>query len=145
MLEPSGETLKIRKIVDHLSDDELRSKGPLDFRQAVEAVGLSYSDVRANVNNELARARRQRGIRKGRGRRVSGPDDPVHLQTIHLLRQLDQLGKQFPSWELMLYAVRDVYMFTKAFGGEKGFLELLKTKVAEEKSRAASKNKKGKK
>src|SRR5579871_6034217 len=69
----SPESAKIRRIVERLSEDDLLTKGPKDLEAAIVKVGLSYDAVRENVANELARARRKLGLRKGRGRRVAAP------------------------------------------------------------------------
>lgn len=61
--QPSKETLKIREIVEGLSDEQLATLSLRQIREFVENVGLDWAEVYTRVNNELARIRRKRGVR----------------------------------------------------------------------------------
>ena len=140
MLEPSTETQIIRKIVDRMSDEELRRKGPNDFREPVEKAGLAYGEVRNKVNNELARARRKREIRKGRGRRVVSefPTDPEHLRLLRLYTDLDKFGEQFNSWDDARDLIKEVFSFVDGLGGREELLDVVKVKRQNEKDDKAA-------
>jgi hypothetical protein len=124
MPRPSAETQTIRRIVEAMSDDNLRTQGPSDLMAEVEEAGLSYSAVRDRVNNELARARRIRGIRKGRGRRVAAEDDEDDYDReimARLLRQyeaLDEVREElgFDSWQEFERFAKRLVELIKDFG-----------------------------
>jgi len=136
MLKPSPATREIRRIVEKMSDEDLRTKGPSDLREAVTKAGLVYEDVRDNVNNELARARRKRGIRKGRGRRIASeyPTDPEHVRLFRLFTRLDEFRTQFESWDHAREAIEDVISFIEGLGGTKELMEVIEMKRADEKA-----------
>ena len=70
MPEASPVTKSVREFVDRMNDEELGAHGPTYIKQFVEGLGYKYLDVRDKINNELHRARRMRGIRKGQGRKI---------------------------------------------------------------------------
>jgi len=136
MLEPGPETRVIRKIVDCLSDEDLRTKGPMDLRDAVEKAGFVYDDVRNNVNNELARARRRQGIRKGRGRKVASdfPVEPEHRRLFEIFTELDRFGSQFESWKHAREVIEDVFRFADELGGNGNLIEVVEMKLQDAKN-----------
>jgi len=82
----SQDSKKIRTLIESMNDEDLRSSGPKDLEDAIEKMGLVYAVVRERVNNELARARKLRGIRKGRGRRIAAQfptDSATRLMTVN--------------------------------------------------------------
>jgi len=137
MFEPSQDTLRIREIVELMSDADFLTKGPSDLREAVEKIGLDYESVRNIVNNELARARRKRGIRKGRGRRVAAPasaDGESELRRLaELFERVDHLGKCFESWTDARGVIEEVISLIDALGGAKELLEVVDVKQQNEK------------
>ena len=130
MLTASPETLKIRQIIECLSDDELRSRGPGDFREAVEAAGLDFQAVRDKVNNELARQRRKRGIRKGQGRRRSsdelGANDQESRRLYRLYCRLDASRKLHGSASEIRLLVEEVIELLKLSETPEELLDAIK-------------------
>src|SRR4051794_3553025 len=118
MVLPSSETQAIRPIVERMSDEELRNQGPSDLKELVEEAGLSFADVREKVNNELARARRKRGILKGRGRRVGIllPEDTEFQRLFRLFTRLtDFQERRFESWVETREVVEEVIALLEGF------------------------------
>ena len=127
MLTPSPETLKIRGIVEHLTDDEMRSMGPGDFREAVEAAGLAFPNVRDKVNNELARERRKRRIRKGRGRKQSLDDfDYGEKELGQLYCRLALLRQRYGSVSKVREVIEDVIGLLKYSGTQEDLMLAIK-------------------
>ena len=137
MPNASPSTQKIRAVVDKLSDDDLRSKGPKDLEKAVEKIGLKFSAVRERVNNELARARRMRGIRKGRGRRIAAqyPTDKEHLRQLKLFLEMEGFRERFDSWKTVRKVVEEVVSFINRFGSATDFLGAIEVMVEDEKGK----------
>jgi len=105
MTSPSSETKTIRTLIDGMSDDELRSNGPKDLSEALEKVGLDYATVRDRVNNEFARARRNRGIRKGTGRRIAAQfptDTRSSTMFDEVLVKLEEAARNYKKMERRL-------------------------------------------
>lgn len=136
MPQASPDSIKIRSIIEKLSDDELRSKGPKDLENAVERAGLVYTVVRERVNNELARARKMRGIRKGRGRRIAVqfPSDKEHLKLFKLFSEMDGFRRHFDSWKTAREIVEEVIFFIDGFGSAANFMCAVNIKVQDEAS-----------
>ena len=138
MLKPSPETLKIRRIVERLSDDDLRAKGPKDLKEAVEKAGLAYDSVREKVNNELARARRKKGIRKGTGRRraMEWPRDKEFMRQVQLFTELEEFQeKRFKTWAECRDVVEQVLGFLDRFGSAANLMSVIQIKLENEESK----------
>ena len=131
MLIPSQETLKIRSIVESLSDDEMRSMGPGDFREPVEAAGLAWTSVRDKVNNELARERRKRGIHKGRGRkqaldRDDFGGDKMAQKFYQLFGRLGALRDRYGSLSKVREVIEDVIGLLEYSGTQEELMSAIK-------------------
>tara|TARA_R110002095_G_scaffold121308_1_gene105559 strand:- start:431 stop:862 length:432 start_codon:yes stop_codon:yes gene_type:complete len=140
MFEASPETQIIRKIIDRMSDDDLKTKGPKDLRKPIEEAELSYGEVKNKLNNELARARRKRGIRKGRGRRVAAEfsTNQEHLRLLNLYTNLDEFGEQFNSWDDARNVIKQVFSLVDGLGGRDQLLDVVKVKRQNEKDDKAA-------
>ena len=146
MLVASPETLKIRQIIEHLSNDKSRSRGPGDFREAVEAAGLDFQAVRDKVNNELARQRRKRGIRKGQGRRRSleelDANDQEPRRLYRLYCRLDASRKRHGSASQLRLIVEEVIDLLKFSDTPEELLDAIK--IMQENEEAEQRDRRGK-
>jgi len=138
MLTPSPETLKIRNMVEALTDDDLKKTGPGDFREPVEGAGMAFKEVRDKVNNELARERRKRGIRKGRGRRVSLDysviKDKEERSAFRRFLKLTEFCEQFKSMGEARQVIEKVIGFIEGFGSKESLLAAVEILQEEEKA-----------
>lgn len=140
MPRPSPETQTIRRIVERMSDDDLRAHGPTDLKGAVEKAGLSFAAVREKVNNELARARRRRVIRKGRGRRIAADDADEDAEFQRLFKLFTQLTDfqdcYFETWVEARAVVEEVIALLEGFGSRKALMSAIQIKIEDEEARA---------
>ena len=130
----SQDSKKIRTLIESMNDEDLRSSGPKDLEDAIEKMGLVYAVVRERVNNELARARKLRGIRKGRGRRIAAqfPTDEEHLELFKLFSEMDSFRRRFDSWKMAREVAEEVVSFINGFGSAASFLSAVKIKEQDE-------------
>ena len=132
MLKPSGETLKIRRIVEQFSDEELLARTPKDLQRPIEKAGLSYEGVRDRVNNELARARRIRGLQKKR-RRTEWPGDKDFQEMLSLFAEFEQFrNRRFGSWADLNAVATELLGFRDQFGSDANLLSAISIKLQNE-------------
>jgi hypothetical protein len=130
MLMPSPETVEIRKIVEALSEDDLRQKSASDIRPELEKAGLDYDAVWDRANNELARARKRRGIFKGRGRKVvltnihRLSDKQVEKHVASILREVSKVQERIGGLDALKKIVLEVKRWSEQLGMD-GLLDLI--------------------
>jgi hypothetical protein len=136
VIKPSPETAAIRQVVDRLTNDDLYNKGPKDFKPSVEALGLTYSAVREKISNELARARRKRGIKKGQGCRGFRPvDDSLTTNLRAYLDFCNFCEDCFGSWAKANEVVTGLVALSERLGGFKNLQYILTRKSERENER----------